>query len=507
MNALEMYPVEERLPHRERVVFTWYAVTVVALYLAMMLVGLTMRLTQATWADVGPHLFYELLTMHGTAMVANTASGALAVMWFFLRKYVPLHTGALIANYALFVGGLAVITASVFWGNFAGMWTMLYPLPMHSMTIWSDNAAAAFIVGTLMIGIGTTVVFVDAALAISKVYGNPFRAMGLQWLFGGRIDPAHPKTVVAATAIIIADSIGILAGAIIMVMMLLNIYAGLHLNALFAKELTYWFGHMFINATIFMAVIGVFELLPRYTGKPIPITRPFLWAWAIAGLLVIVVFPHHLFMDAAQPRWMAIMGQVASYGEGFPVYLATAYEALRNIHHSRIRWTMPACLIALGMFGWSAGIVPAILDGTIDINRLMHNTDWVPGHFHFYLILGVLPMLFAFFYHLIGERKASRAASRIDGFGFPVYLIGGIIFVLAFLDAGRNSVPRRYAVHIAEWVPYDQAGSVGAILVVLGMCVFFARIIVGMLQHGGHPAPAPRGGALPEPAPAARATG
>ena len=61
---------------------------------------------------------------------------------------------------------------------------------------------------------------------------------------------------------------------------------------------------------------------------------------------------------------------------------------------------VPACAgtcrcscVMLSMFGWAAGIVPAIIDGTISVNRVMHNTMWVPGHFHFYLLLGVVPML------------------------------------------------------------------------------------------------------------------
>ncbi len=86
----------------------------------------------------------------------------------------------------------------------------------------------------------------------------------MQWLFGGAIDPDHPKAVLASTMVIIADTLGILAGAVILVMGLVNIYyPELGLNALVAKNLIYWFGHMFINATVYMGAIAVYELLPR----------------------------------------------------------------------------------------------------------------------------------------------------------------------------------------------------------------------------------------------------
>ena len=34
------------------------------------------------------------------------------------------------------------------------------------------------------------------------------------------------------------------------------------------------------------------------------------------------------------------MGQVVSWGAGFPVFLVTAYGALTNLYHSNTRWTI-----------------------------------------------------------------------------------------------------------------------------------------------------------------------
>ncbi|MGH8361789.1 MAG: cbb3-type cytochrome c oxidase subunit I [Gammaproteobacteria bacterium] len=483
MSSLTLYPEDEKLPRNERIVFNLYIITAVVLFVLMMLLGLSMRLTQATWAGVGPKLFYEILTMHGTGMVGTTGLVTLAVMWFFLRKYVHLHLWAFLTNYVLFLLGALAIIIAIFVGGYAGMWTFLYPLPVHSMGIWSVNAAALFFIGYLLIGVGFLLFYLDASAAIISKFGNFGRAMGLQWLFGGTIDQSHPKAVVASTMVIIANSIGILAGAVVLVMCLINAYfPSIVLNALVAKELIYWFGHMFINATIYMGVIAVYELLPRYTGRPYGVSRVFLWAWAVSCVFVIIVFPHHLLMDYAQPRWLAIIGQVVSWGAGFPVFLVTAYGVLTNIYRSGMRWKMPSRLMVLSVFGWAAGIVPAILDGTIVVNKLMHNTQWVPGHFHFYLLLGVLPMALATMYHVIGSHAQSPHDTAGDKLGLPVYIIGGLIFVLAFLDAGHASVPRRYAVHLSQWLPYDKAGSIGAILIILGMLFFAGRIIAGVLK-------------------------
>lgn len=486
-----LHPDTEVLTTRERIVLNVYLVSTLVLFILLMVFGLIMRLAQSTWIALSPSLFYQIMTAHGAGMVGTVGLASSAVMWFFLRKYVRLSLPIFVTNYVFFILGAGLLLAATFIGHYGGAWTFLYPLPVHSLGVWSIGAAALFMLGYLVIGVGFLLFYLDAMLAIIRVYGNLGRGLGLQWLFRGTIDKSHPKTVVASTMVIIVNSLGILGGAVVLVMSLVNAYASdFVLNALFAKNLIYFFGHVFINSSIYMAVIAVYELLPRYTNRPWGLSRPFLWAWAASTVLVLTVYPHHLLMDFVMPRWMLITGQIVSYASGLPVFLVTAYGALTNLFRSGIRWRIPAMLLILSMFGWAAGIVPAIIDGTISVNRVMHNTTWVPGHFHFYLLLGVLPMLLAFMYHLIGER-ADHPDSGGDRLGFAVYLVGGLTFVGMFLAGGHASEPRRYAVHLAQWLPYDRVASIGAVLVIAAMLLFTTRICRELLHapSASHPLP------------------
>ncbi len=451
---------------RERRAFQLAVAVSVAVFLLMMLVGLVLRATQAAWLGVPPNYFYELMTLHGIGMVGIAGVASATVMWYFLRRYVSLSTPVFYALLALSVAGVVAILGAVLLGRFAAAWTFLFPLPAKSMGLWTAHAAAAYLVGVILVGVGFLLFNADAALAIIRKYGSLGRALGLPYLFGGAIDPALVPTVVASTMVIIVNILGVAVGAVILVLSLVNLYVPqLALDALLAKNLIYFFGHVFINATIYMALIGVYELLPRYTGRPWKVTRPFLWAWAAVTLMVLGVYPHHTLMDFVMPAWALVVGQVLSYLSAVPLLVVTAYGALTNLHRSGVRWDLPLRLLVLGLFGWTAGVIPAVVDGVIRVNLVMHNTLWVPGHFHFYLLLGLVPLLFGAMLYAVREGEGRETAG--DRIVFWIYALAGAVFCLAFLWSGWQSVPRRFAEHFAEWQGSARIATIAGVLVVL----------------------------------------
>src|SRR3546814_16701974 len=114
------------------------------------------------------------------ALGTGVQTCALPILWFFLRKYVPLSTTVFAVNFALFVLGALLILGSVFLGGYGGAWTFLYPLPVRSMGLWSNNAAVVFMLGYLAIGVGLLLFYLDAMRALIRRYGNLGRALGLQ---------------------------------------------------------------------------------------------------------------------------------------------------------------------------------------------------------------------------------------------------------------------------------------------------------------------------------------
>src|SRR5690625_2722409 len=247
-------------------------------------------------------------------------------------------------------------------------------------------------------------------------------------------------------------------------------------NPFLAKNLTFAFGHIFANATIYMAVIAVYEILSRRTKRPWASNKPFLIAWTMSTVFTMLVYPHHLLQDTVMPKAILILGQVLSYANGLPVLVITAYGALMIVYRSGIKWDMASGLMFLSMFGWTAGVVPAIVDSTIVVNHVMHNTKWVPGHFHLYRGLGVVAMIFGFTYYL-AKYDSSIQTNVIDRIAFVIYMISLLGVSGGVLTSGSLSTSRRSATHLEQWMPRAKLGALSGTLAFLTISIFVIHFV------------------------------
>ena len=447
-------------------------------FLLMMIFGLLMRVAQGGLIEIDPALFYQILTAHGAGMVGTAGLTGAAILWYFTGRHVPLLHGVYWAFLGLFLLGVVLILGAIFLGGYAGAWTFLYPLPAMSGGLWHPNAAIVFLLGYTSIGVGFLLLHLEVMRKLIAAYGGIGGAMAWPLAFGrGRAEEAPPPAVVAAMASSLFNTLGIVVGAAVLVASIVNLaFPGFAVDAILAKNMIFFFGHVFINAAIYMAVIAVYEIVPEYIGKPWKTTRVFAIAWTVVLVFVMAVYPHHLLQDLPMPSWAMAMGQVVSYFSGIPLIAVTAFSLLVYLRQAKaMRWDLASALLVLGVAGWTIGSAPAILDGMIMVNKVMHNTQWVPGHFHIYLILGEVAMAFGFMAWLV--RREGEALSGLNGAAFWVYLSGGAGFVLMFLVSGALSVPRRWAAHLPEWHLQAQIASAFAALVILGVSVFVLRYL------------------------------
>ncbi|WP_085993276.1 cbb3-type cytochrome c oxidase subunit I [Oceanobacillus senegalensis] len=442
---------------------------------AMMIFGILMLMQQGGVIHVKPATFYQFLTIHGTGMVGAAAISAAAIMWYFLRKHVELSREIATTTLVLFLIGVVMVIVGVFSFEYASAWTFLYPLPTLSANAWGATGAILYLGGMLVLGTGFLLFYIDAGRAVIKKYGSLGKGLGWDVILGKKsLEKAPPKAVVASTMVVIVNTTAIIAGSIVLIMNMINVVnPAFTFDPLLAKNLTYAFGHIFANAIIYMAVIAVYEILPRYAKRKWTVTKGFLIAWNMSTIFTLLIYTHHLLMDSVMPKWTLIMAQVLSYSNGLPVLIITAYGALMLIYKSGIKWDVASSLLFLSMAGWTLGVVPAIVDATIVVNHVMHNTKWVPGHFHMYMGLGAVAMLFGFMYYLDSNKKGNW----IDQVGVIFYTVAFLGISGSFLASGAISTPRRWATHFPEWMAPANFGAASGGLALVASIIFVIHFI------------------------------
>lgn len=123
------------------------------------------------------------------------------------------------------------------------------------------------------------------------------------------------------------------------------------------------------------------------------------------------------------------------------------------------------------IFGGAGGIV----NGSWELNNIVHNTTWVPGHFHITVgtasALTFMGVAFWMLPHLTGQRLLSRRLALASAW---LWFTGMSVFALGMHWAGLHGVPRRAWVSMLPRSVYDRVygdAHLALILVAVGGCI------------------------------------
>jgi cytochrome c oxidase subunit 1 len=458
-----------------RVTLVW-VLTALVLFPVLAILGLLMRTQQGGYLQaLPPEFFYAIMTLHGLGMVGLWFVAGMAVISVLLATYVKPTTAVSWIAYGATLTGVVLLLAATLIGRLGVGWYFLYPLPFHSGGTWPDWATASLFVALAVMGVGWTVWAADLLFAIARRY-RLSHALGWHYLSGTTTPDVPPLIIITTVSLI-----GVLAGLVAAVVILVLIGAeqlgsgGFTNDALLIKNLTFYFGHMVVNVTMYFGVAMVYEVLPAYTSRPWKTNTLVVYSWNLVLLLVMVAYLHHLYMDFAQPRWLQITGQLSSYLISVPAAVVTIFSTLVLIYGSTMRWRLPSVMLFLGVMGWAIGGVAAVIDSTVAVNAHFHNTLWVPAHFHTYFVMGVMLMILGTVFHLVTELSAVPERVALTKTIVGTVGLGGYGFLLMFYLAGVAGVPRRYAMY-----PAEVAVGTGYAKISL---IFIAILLVGALVY------------------------
>lgn len=441
--------------------------------------------------------YYQGLTLHGvinvivftTIFIVAFGNG---IVLYLLKK--PLRGWSQWTSWVLMIGGTLMSAWAMFTGKANVLYTFYPPLIAH----WT------FYFGLVLLVVGSLVPFFFDWIPnyIAWKRENPDKKMPLA-VFGIFVNHILWLIMVVPVAVelifqLIPLSLGIVTD----------------INPLLARTLFWFFGHPVVYFWLLPAYVMLYTMLPKLIspkGKLYSDTAARL-AFILFLMFSLPVGLHHQFTDPGiSNSWKLIhafftfLVALPSMVTAFTVAASMEYSAKQEGGKGVFYWWTKLPYIRLegdkwlfsylfaGLVLFFIGGITGIVNASYNVNLTVHNTAYVPGHFHTTVgglsVLAFLGMSLYMLSKLKGTEVKFKGLATLAPY---IWTQGMFMFSYAMMVGGAlEGFPRRTNTGLSylnpdsplyrpEWVGYAQLSVVGGFLLALAF-VFFLISFFGTL--------------------------
>ena len=264
-----------------------------------------------------------------------------------------------------------------------------------------------------------------------------------------------------------------------------------------ARTLFSWTLHAIVYFWLFPAYIAMYTLLPREAGGKLFSDEMGRIAFVMLLVISVPIGFHHLYMDPFQAAGWKFLHMTGTFAVMLPT-LFTGFTVIASLEIAgRLRG-------GKGLFGWIGALDwknPMVLAGLLAIimltfggfggainasyamNAMVHNTQWVTGHFH--LIFGGTTVImymgaaYVLWPKMTGKEFASLGMVRSQ---LWLWFIGMLVLTLPWHIIGIMGQPRRvsstpYDTHLVEaWGPHEAIMIVGGVILLVSALMLLVNL-------------------------------
>ena len=290
-------------------------------------------------------------------------------------------------------------------------------------------------------------------------------------------------------------------------------------NPLLTRTLFWFFGHPVVYFWLLPAYLLWYTVMPKIAGGRLfsdPLARV---VFVLFVLLSTPVGIHHQYVDPGIAEGFKFIAMVNTMFLLLPSLL-TAFTVVASIEHGArqrggtgrlgwlkaLPWRDPAFTgMALAGLMFAAGGFSGMVNAGMNINYLVHNTLWVPGHFHLTVGTAVALTMMAGTYWLWPQITNKRLYSRPIALTQVVMWFGGMALMSnAMHVAGLFGVPRRTAEPQYQTFSFESVfGTIGElrIQIAIGGTLLFVSTLLFLINIAlswGNPTKSGLGQTLPD---------
>jgi cytochrome c oxidase subunit 1 len=440
---------------------------------------------------LGPDLYNQFFTTHGTAMMFLFAVPVMEGMGIYL---VPLMIGTrnvafprmnvmgyyvyLIAGLLLFIGLILNIGPDMGWFAYVPLSGPEYGIGKR-VDLWSQ-----------VVSLSEIAALIGAVEIITTVFKQRAPGMSLN-----RIPLFVWSMVVTSFMVIFAMPAVMLASTLLSMDRLTNVSTHFFNHAegsdpILWQHLFWFFGHpevyiIFIPATGFVsAIITTFARRKTFGYTALVLTM------IATGFIGFGVWVHHMFATPLPQLGQSIftassMLIVIPNGVQIFCWIATLWLG---------KWNLKTPLIfVLGFFGiFVMGGLTGVMLASVPLDLQLHDTFFVVAHFHYVLIGGAVFPLFGAIYYWF-PKWTGRMLNEFAGIvNFILLFVGFNLVFFPMHILGLEGMPRRVYTYLPEtgWGDLNMLATIGAFTMSVAVIVFLANVAYSMkwgLVAGNNP--------------------
>jgi cytochrome c oxidase subunit 1 len=274
-------------------------------------------------------------------------------------------------------------------------------------------------------------------------------------------------------------------------------------DPLLTRTLFWFFGHPVVYFWLMPAYFVWYTILPKLSGGRLfsdPLARV---VFVLFLLLSTPVGFHHQYVDPGIPEGFKFLAMTNTMFLLLPSLL-TSFTVVASMEHGArqrggtgklkwlraLPWDEPAFVgSALAGLLFAAGGFSGMVNAGMNINYLVHNTLWIPGHFHLTVGTAAALTYMAVSYWLVPQITGKRLQHRTMAIVQPyLWFIGMVLMSNAMHRAGFGSVPRRTAEPQYSQTNFEGVlGSIGEIRlqIALGGTLLFVSACLFLFVMAG----------------------